>query len=194
MKTGNIDDRLQAQLQAQLHEQLLLGRRVPDDRLLLADAVLRAALAGSRPLTAAERAALQSSPLTLRRLRTLALEARLSPTANAAEAPWSGSGGMLRAADSGAPLTRLDTDDGCWRLHFVRAPAGWRVILQLLPEAPWAPLAAGAELSVRDGAGAELLRARLDSDGECETAWPFAQEPRAHFQERGARFSVHPAG
>ena len=55
-------------LERKLREQLLLRRRVEGDRLMLADAVLTAALDGSRPLTANERAALAQSPLTMRRL------------------------------------------------------------------------------------------------------------------------------
>ena len=196
MKTGEMRNRLNAQLDARLHERLLLGRRVERDRLVLADGVLRAALDGSRPLTGAERAALQASPLTLRRLRTLALEARAACRGNAANEEWEGSAGMLRAADSGAALTQLDTDDGCWRLHFVATQAGWRVILQLLPQAPWAArlLSAGDTLRVLDGAGSEVLRGRLDADGELEAVWPFAQAPREHFQGHGARFSVQSGG
>ncbi|WP_306394430.1 hypothetical protein [Telluria beijingensis] len=64
------------QLDRKLQAQALLGRRVADDRLALADEVLSAALDGSRPLTAGERAALQDSPLTLRRLRHLAEQRR----------------------------------------------------------------------------------------------------------------------
>lgn len=68
MHTTPLDDRLR--------ERLLLSRAVPGDRLMLADATLRAALDGSRALTPNERAALQQSPLTLRRFRQLALERR----------------------------------------------------------------------------------------------------------------------
>ncbi|WP_313703515.1 hypothetical protein [Massilia sp.] len=171
-----------------LQERLILGRRVEGDRLVLADGVLLAALDGSRPLTAGERAALEASPLTARRLRTLALARR----AAANDARWEGSGGMLRAADSGARLERLVTDDGCWRLHFLDGGGGPRVILQLAPEAPFAArlLREGALLRVLDGAGNEVLQGRLDYDGECECAWPFADAPFAHFQRHGAVFSV----
>ncbi|QNA88838.1 hypothetical protein G4G28_10690 [Massilia sp. Dwa41.01b] len=174
-------------IEGKLREQLLVGRRVEGDRLLLGDAVLRAALDGSRPLTAGERAALQASPLTMRRLRTLALERRA-----AAIDAWQGSGGMLRAADSGAGLTQLATDDGCFRLHFAGSGAACRVILQLLPEAPFAArlLREAVLLRVLDGAGTEILQGRLDADGECECAWPFPDAPAEHFQRRGARFSV----
>ena len=54
------------ELEARLQEQLLLARALPGDRLMLADATLLGALDGSRPLTPAERTALQASPLTLR--------------------------------------------------------------------------------------------------------------------------------
>lgn len=182
--------RTEADIEIKLRERLLLARRVEGDRLLLGDAVLLAALDGSRPLTAGERGALQGSPLTTRRLRTLANERR-----RAAIDAWQGSGGMLRAADSGAPLAQLATDDGYWRLHFVASGGARRVILQLAPQAPFAAtlLRAGTLLRVLDGAGGEVLAGRLDLDGECECAWPFADEPAAHFQQRGAVFSVQPA-
>ena len=186
MNTGEIDRKLR--------ERLLLGptpnlARVAGDRLMLGDAVLLAALEGSRALTAGERAALQDSPLTTRRLRTLANARRL-----AANEVWQGSAGMLRAADSGAALTELATDDGFWRLHFVDSAGARRVILQLMPEAPFAArmLRQGMPLRVLDGAGAEVLAGRLDLDGECEAAWPFADDPAAHFQRHGAAFSVQP--
>ena len=189
MKTkGTIDDKLRARL--------LLAPRVEGDRLMLSDAVLRAALDGSRPLRPAERAALQASPLTTRRLRTLALEGRAAQAA--ANDAWHGSGGMLRAADSARALTELATDDGCWRLHFVGAGEGGggpRVILQLQPDAPFAArlLRESPLLRVLDGAGAVLLAGRLDRDGELEGAWPGADAPAAHFQRHGAAFSVQPA-
>jgi hypothetical protein len=180
-------------LDRKLQEQLLAGRRREGDRLLLADPVLQAALDGSRPLTANERAALQGSPLTLRRFRQLALERRA--TARAANDAWHGSEGMLRAADSGA-LVQLATDDGYWKLHFTAGGAGgWRVILQLVASAPFAArlLATRPALCVTDGAGEPVLHGRLDADGECEGSWPFAAEPARHFQQHGARFAVRPA-
>ena len=189
-RTSDIDRKLQ--------ESLLLARRVEGDRLVLADAVLLAALDGSRPLTAGERAALQASPLTTRRLRTLALERRAgcidADEADEADEAWTGSAGLLRAADSGAALEALATDDGYWRLHFVGEGAARRVILQLLPQAPFAArlLRAAAPVIVLDGAGTEVLSGSLDLDGECEAAWPFADAPPAHFQRHGARFTVRP--
>jgi hypothetical protein len=165
----------------------LLQARKPGDRLTLDDATLAAALDGSRPLTAGERAALQASPLTVRRLRHLTLERR------AATARWRGSRGVLRAASSGT-LDAVVTEDGWWTLHVVAAGAGWRIVLQLAPQAPFAPalLAARAPLRVLDGAGADILAGRLDADGECEAAWPFAAAPAEHLQAHGARFTVEP--
>lgn len=179
-------------IERKLHERLLVGQRAAFDRLVLDDATLAAALDGSRPLTAGERAALQGSPLTTRRLRHLALQARAA--ARRAQG-WRGSRGMLRAAGSAAlddAPEPLRTDDGCWTLHFVRADAGWRAILQLAPAAPFAAelLATRARVAVRDGAGARLLQGQLDVDGECEAAWPHAQAPAAWLQAHGAAFSV----
>lgn len=175
-------------LDRKLQARLLAGARVDGDRLVLADAVLLGALDGSRPLSAGERAALQASPLTTRRLQVLADGRR----ALAAPLAWRGSHGMLRAADGGAALDTLVTDDGAWRLHFVQG----RVILQLDPQSPLAPalLRGGQRLRVRDGAGAVVLQGQLDSDGECEGPWPFEQAPARHFQQHGARFCVEPAG
>ena len=170
------------ELERKLQARLLVGRRLEGDRLLLDDTVLRAALDGSRPLRPAEREALQASPLTLRRFKHLADERR---------AAWQGSRGLLRAADSGAALEVLATDDGLWRLHF----AGARVILQLDPQAARAPqvLAGRPRVKVVDGAGATVLEGVLDADGECEGPWPFAAPPAAHFQRHGAVFVVEPA-
>jgi hypothetical protein len=175
-----------------LQERLLLAREVPGDRLVLADGVLLAALDGSRVLEAAQLAALQASPLTLKRFRHLALERR-----HAARAPaWRGSAGMLRAASSAAALDGLVTDDGCWRLHFLPEGKGWQVILKLEAAAGFAGQLMREQpmLRVLDGQGAVVLQGRLDTDGECERAWSFAAAPADHFQQHGARFSIEPAG
>jgi hypothetical protein len=166
-----------------LREQLLLSRRVEGDRLMLADAVLAAALDGSRPLSANERQALEQSPLTLRRFRQLAIERR---------AAWTASRGMLRAASSGTALGQLITDDGHWGLHFVAQGSGWQVILKLAADAPFAPRLVREQpmLRVLDGGGAIILQGRLDADGECESAWPFETAPAPHFQQFGAVFTV----
>ena len=174
------------ELDRKLQAQLLAGRRVEGDRLKLDDSVLLAALDGSRPLTAGERAALQGSPLTARRLRTLADGRRLQ----AGMRRWQGSSGMLRAAASGMAMEALVTDDGAWRLHVVDGS----VILQLDPQAPFAAalLRDGQALRVGDGAGNTVLEGVLDSDGECEGPWPFSEAPARHFQRHGARFVVEP--
>ncbi len=180
-------------LERKLRERLLLSPRGPGDHLVLADAVLRAALDGSRALTAAERSALQASPLTLRRLRVLALEQRRPSAAN--DDSWHGSEGMLRAAAGGAPLAELVTDDGHWRLHFVNQDGAWRAILALDAAAPFAARLMREQplLRVLDGGGAIVLQGRLDADGECESVWPFETAPAPHFHLFGARFSVAPA-
>lgn len=154
-----------------------------NDRLVLPDAALVAALESSTPLSANERAALAASPLTIRRFRHLAQQRA---------AAWRASAGMLRAADSGAPLTELVTDDGCWTLHFIGHEHARRVILQLAAQAPFARQLLGEQpmLRVVDGAGGVVLQGRLDSDGECESAWPFALAPAQHFQQAGAAFAV----
>ena len=181
------------QLERRLQEAALLARRVEGDRLMLGDAVLAAALDGSRPLTAGERAALQASPLTLRRLRELALERRAQTNLAANDEDWQGSRGMLRAASSvgsAAPVS----DDGWWTLHLLGQEGAWRLVLQLSAAAPFASrlLAARAPLRVLDGAGQVILEGRLDADGECEGAWPFDDPPTVHLQEQGAAFTVEP--
>ena len=190
-------DRNKDALDARLRERLLLSRAVPGDRLMLSDATLNAALDGSRPLTPNERAALQQSPLTLRRFRHLALERRAEARPQAANDPvWLGSTGMLRAASTAAALEQMTTDDGCWTLHFLQQEhgRGWQVILTLSSEAPFAArlLREQAMLRVVDGGGAIILQGRLDADGECERAWPFDMAPAPHFQMYGASFAVEP--
>ncbi len=182
-------------LEARLRARALLARAVPDDRLMLADATLRAALDGSRVLTPNERNALAASPLTLRRFRQLSLERRAGARPAAAnDVGWSGSCGMLRAAADTAPLESLTTDDKHWTLHFLPREGGWQVILSLSALAPFAArlLSEQPQLRVTDGGGAIVLQGRLDADGECERAWPFETAPAPHFQMYGASFAVAP--
>ena len=183
-----------ARQQRRLEAAALLARRVDGDRLMLDDATLAAALDGSRPLSGGERAALQASPLTLRRLRQLALERRTASTPGRAhEAQWQGSRGMLRAAGSAGSAAPV-SDDGWWTLHLLGEAGAWRLVLQLSAAAPFAArlLAARAPLRVRDGAGQAILEGRLDADGECESAWPFQDPPAVHLQARDAAFTVEP--
>jgi hypothetical protein len=181
------------ELDRKLQERLVTGRRVEGDRLVLADEVLLAALDGRRALTAGERAALEASPLTARRLRQLVLDRRAG-IAPANDANWLGSEGMLRAADAGM-LARLVTDDGWWTLHFTGEEGAQRVILQLDPGAPFAQdlLRERAVVKVTDGEGGLVLQGQLDADGECEGAWAFQDSPSRHFQQRGAAFAVRRA-
>ena len=184
-------------LEARLRARVLLSRSAPGDRLMLADATLLAALDGTRPLTPNERQALSASPLTLRRFRQLSL-ARHAPASAAANDPlWTGTRGMLRAAStasSAEALEALVTDDGYWTLHFLPQDGGWQVILSLSADAPFAArlLRDQPQLRVIDGGGAIVLQGRLDADGECERAWPFATGPASHFQLYGAGFAVEP--
>ncbi|GAB2838010.1 hypothetical protein GCM10027277_01070 [Pseudoduganella ginsengisoli] len=174
--------------------QALLARAVPGDRLVLADAVLLAALDGSRPLAPSERSALQGSPLTLRRFKHLALQRRAAPQA-ANDAQWFKSSGMLRAAADTAELEELVTDDGHWALHFVAdGGPGWQLVLKLDAQAPFAQrlLRERPLLRVVDGGGAILLQGRLDDDGECERPWTSELAPMAHFQLYGATFAIEP--
>lgn len=196
MKENDLNS-TQDNLDAQLRERLLLSPAVSGDRLMLADTTLLAALNGTRALTPNERQALSSSPLTLRRFRQLSLE-RYAAAAQAPQAAndpvWSGSRGMLRAASTTEALEALVTDDGHWTLHFLPQDSGWQVILSLSAEAPFAArlLNDQPQLRVIDGGGAIVLQGRLDADGECERAWPFATAPAEHFQLYGAGFAVEP--
>ncbi|MES2126272.1 MAG: hypothetical protein V4463_03285 [Pseudomonadota bacterium] len=174
-------------LEHKLLEAAMLGRRVDNDSLVLSDAVLGGALDGSVPLTGGQRALLQASPLTLRRLRQLA-NAR---HAAANDRSWHGSAGMLRAAAGSAPLAQLGTEDGYWQMHFIDG----QVVLALAAGAPFAAdlMDEAVRVSVRDGAGNLIIQGPLDADGELEAAWPFALAPAEHFQAHGARFTVEPA-
>ncbi len=184
---------IESKLRQRLQQRLLLSARLEGDRLVLSDAAIVAALDGSLPLNAEQRAALQASPLTMRRLRVLAIE-RKARGAAANDDHWHGSAGMLRAAADGAALTQLSTDDGHWRLHFVDDAGQWRVIVALDAAAPFAArlMREAPMLRVVDGGGAIVLQGRLDADGECESAWPFETAPAPHFHEFGARFAVEP--
>lgn len=177
-----------------MQEALLTGRRVEGDCVMLSDAVLLAALEGTRHLSAGERTALESSPLTLRRFRALSIGRRRAVAGANSANLWTGSHGMLRAAASGEPLAALATDDGYWALHFIDDPDGWRVVLALDGGAPFAVhlLHEQPTLRVLDGGGATILQGSLDADGECESAWPFATAPAPHLHQYGARFSVEP--
>jgi len=200
MKENDLNS-AQDDLDARLRERVLLSRPAPDDRLMLADATLIAALDGTRPLTPNERQALSASPLTLRRFRQLSLERQaaaqhaVQPAAN--DPVWTGSSGMLRAASTTSAANELEalvTDDGHWTLHFLPQDGGWQVILSLSADAPFAArlLRDQPLLRVIDGGGAIVLQGRLDADGECERAWPFATAPASHFQLYGAGFAVEP--
>lgn len=193
MKEKALND--MTEIERKLREKLLLARRVEGDRLVLADAVLAAAIDGRRHLTINERAALEASPLTMRRLRQLSYERKQAHGRAANDDSWHGSRGMLRAAAGSAALSELATDDNFWTLHFLPGDGTWQVVLKLAAEAPFAArlLRELPMLRVTDGGGAIILQGRLDLDGECETTWPFDTAPAPHFQQFGARFAVEPA-
>lgn len=178
-------------LEQQLQQSLLLERPRQSDHLALPDSILLAALNGSRPLRPAERKLLQSSPITLRRFKHLALQ-------NKAGA-WRGSEGLVLAAASeqAERQLQLQTSDQYWQLHIVQAApftaaAHWQLILRLHPAAPFARqlLAQAATVRVLDGLGGILLEGILDSDGELEASWPFGLPPLAYFAQHGGSFRV----
>lgn len=174
-----------------LLERILLDSDRPGDRLELSDAVLRAAIQGERRLTAQEVERLWVSPLTLRRFRFLSGEIRTA----SALGGWTGSRGLLLAAEGGDDPPSITTEDGCWTLCFLPGMGGkLRIIMKYTGAGDLAALmaAAGRGVSVRDGEGQVLLRGALDEDGELEAPWPLELSPRDHFRAIGGRFAVVP--
>jgi hypothetical protein len=156
------------------------------DSLLLSDAVLRAALEGSRPLSASEVTTLQASPLTLRRFRHLAQERRSKQT------QWHASSGIVLAAASVEDDAILHSLDLYWQLQLLQNGEAWQIILRLRPNAPFAAqiLQQQLPLEVLDGKGQMIVRGCVDADGELEAPWPFASKPIAHFNANGGSFHV----
>lgn len=187
-----IDNNMKQNLAQKLDLSLVLARSRDDDRLILEDQVLLAALDGSRPLAPDERDALQKSPVTLMRFRHLALQARARKNGAANDEQWQKSSGMLRAAASNDALLTLRSDDHYWKLDFVADEDGWQFILALDASAPFASqlLQDSAWLRVLDGRSTLLLEGQLDADGECEVRWPLATEPGRHLQQSGASFRI----
>lgn len=173
----------------------ILNRSRDDDRVMLDDHLLLAALDGSRPLNGDERELLQQSPQTLLRFRQLALQARARKNAGAAnDAQWQSSMGCVRDSDEGSRpvLQRLKSDDQYWSLQFIADEVGWQLILSLSDAAPFAQQIkqAGSNVRLIDGAGAILLEGSLDIEGECEVRWPYFTEPELHLRQAGARFRI----
>ncbi len=173
-------------LDSKLQQSLLLNRPREGDCLRLSDAMLRAALEGSRPLSASEIAQLQDSPLTLRRFRHLALERRSK------QAQWHASSGIVLAAASIEDEAILHSLDLYWQLQLLHDADQWQIILRLRPNAPFAAqvLQQHLPLEVLDGKGQVILRGCVDADGELEARWPFAVPPIAHFNANGGSFHV----
>lgn len=181
----------------------LMRRYQSDDWLRLSDAVLRAALNGSTPLSRTEWQAVLSSPLTLRRMQMLEAErcaAQASgPIAAKTAAPaandqqWLRSQGLLRAADSGDETSTLNTEDGWWSLTFPRTHGGWKMVLRLAHSAPFASLFAanaqatqpGHEVAVVDGTGRTLLQGMIDDENELYGRWPMTEAPLAVLRAAG---------
>jgi hypothetical protein len=135
---------------------------------------LLAALDGSRALTAGERAALQASPLTARRLRTLAWTRRAA------------AGGRRLAAAAAACCARpTAARRSPWPPTTASGPAFCRQRRRLArdPAADaggavrGAPAARAALLRVLDGAGATCWRAAR-CRRRVRSAWPFADARR----------------
>lgn len=171
-------------LDLHLQQALLTGGEREHDRLQLSDAVLQAALNGSRPLRAQELRVLKSSPLTMRRFKLLARQAR--------QAGVFQSHGQLLAASSEADSFHLQSTDQCWQLQFFRQQQSWRMVLRLLPEAglDWQQKVWHSLIQVCASDGSPLLRGRLDQDGELEQAWPYTEAPLSYLQQHGNGFTL----
>lgn len=171
----------------------LVSRHKLNDYLVLSDEVLSAAIEGRHPLNRTEWNALLDSPMTLRRFQVLAAPlAKRHEGAGASDDCWSGSEGLLLAADTSETAPSLSTDDGWWRLVFLPAGEGFSMVLQLDRSAPFAAslIEGGAQVVVVDGAGGVMLKGMLDEDGEIEVAWTLPAPPYSHFMEAGGRFGV----
>ncbi|WP_051279474.1 hypothetical protein [Chitinilyticum aquatile] len=172
----------------------LLNRSKPGDYLVLSDETLLAAIENRHPLNRTEWSALLESPITLRRFQVLAAEIgskKAIPSASN-DAFWRDSEGLLMAADSGEAARALSTEDGWWRLAFLDALEGYRMVLQLDMSSPIAPYALRNPWALLDGEGQLIVQGWLDDDGELEAPWPLASAPYPYFMEKGGRFRVRP--
>jgi hypothetical protein len=123
----------------------------------------------------------------------LAITATSGPVAAANDPAWTISRALLRAADDGRPAHAIDTDDGFWRLVFLHGAEGWRMVLRLDPDAPFAAelTAATPTVAVLDGRGRTLMLGLLDEDGELAAPWPLPDEaPYASLMAQGGRIEV----
>jgi hypothetical protein len=183
----------------ELAARAIMRRYKQGDYLVLSDEALRAALAGTQPLNRAELRAVLDSPLTLRRMHTLAQQARaaaitatIAPAAAANDPAWTSSRALLRAAADDGDAHSIDTDDGYWRLVFLPVAGGWRMVLRLDSDAPFAAelTAAAPTVAVLDGRGRTLMLGPLDEDGELAAPWPLPGEPYASLMAQGGRIEV----
>lgn len=176
----------------------LLKRYKSNDYLVLDDSALQAAIDGSQPLSQIEWDALVNSPLTLRRLIVLATRAERNGvvrTDAANDEFWSGSHGLLLAADSGNVAPALSTENGWWRLVFLPAEKGWSVVLKLNADAPFRAALNDGKLAITviDGRDQCVLSGILDGDGELQMPWPIAVDPYPYLMAAGGHFKVRPA-
>lgn len=171
----------------------LVNRHKLNDYHVLSDEVLSAAIEGSHPLNRTEWNALLDSPMTLHRFQVLAaLLSNRHEGAGGSDSCWSGSEGILLAADTSETAPSLSTDDGWWRLVFLPAGDGFSMVLQLDRSALFATtlIESRVELVVVDGGGRVIMQGILDEDGELEVPWTLPTAPYAHFMEAGGRFDV----
>lgn len=181
--------------------ELLMKRRKFDDRLVLPDDLLEAAMDGRASLSPLQLDALLDSPLTLRRYAVLqAMRAERSLAAND-EAFWQGSCILRRAADGGGARSRVDhlSENGHWQLSFQpMGQTGWLLSLTLLhPERAPAALSAGLQaVELVDGCGKVWCSGPLDPDADegpgIDMAWEGEGTPEQRFMASGARFDVRP--
>lgn len=187
-----------------IHDRLalegLLQAHKPGDYLVLSDDVLVQALRGTRALRRSEWNALLESPVTLRRMRVLQSQQKISQTTSdpapvarpfaANDAQWVSSQTLLRAADSAGRFSQV-SDDGRWELHVIPSAKKVRVVLELKKGGDLDELLdSRPELAVVDGKGQPLLTGHLDEDGELEGLWPLPEPFKAYLVAQGGTWTV----
>jgi hypothetical protein len=169
-----------------------------NDALALGDGALLGVLDGSRTLTEDERQSVVNSPMTLRRFRSLAAGWEIAKQignqpAAANDALWVASVCLLKAAYTDGDSSPLITEDGWWKLSIREMPDGWKLVLQLDRQAPFASLFALPDdeaallptVAVSDGKGIRLLSGSLDEEGRLFGDWLRREEPRTSLLASG---------
>lgn len=172
----------------------------PDDSIALDNTQMLKILDGRSKATAAERAAILGSPMTLRRFLALAegflAGGKASQTHTRQEAandtlyvtPL-----RLLAADSGSEAFSLTSDDGWWRLSFPQTREGWLIELEMREDAPFEHmldenLPAGQSqrsVAVVDGQQRTLLLGQLNFNRALSAPWPLHESPREALAQAG---------